>query len=754
MQHYTAFKALFFKELHMRIYSPVLYAALLVFYLASALPFVGSGYWFSAGLSDFRFFFLNLPFLFCIIIPLLAMNSWTDEKKYGTDRLLASYPVSIVLLACAKYAALLVCVAAGAALVLCIPLSVVPLVYFDFFPFFLSYCAVLFFGAALSAWALALSNICTHAAISFLLTFFIGLFLTVPHILSSLLPLPLWVVKMLRYLSFTLHFESAARGIFDTRDFFFYALSISAAQGLAVFLLRIQKGGAMSMKPHKEHHIQAVLLGAIIVLAALLSVRLYVRIDMTGEMTYSLSDYTVSVLKSLEETVNITWFRSRTVDGYLPSLQYVEDILAEYERASHGKCLVKYQDTTEFSKERLHSLGIAAKHIEKSSDSERTVQDLYSGLLCEYRGEYRVIPFLSDIYTLEADIARFIIEMKADAQGRRTDRSLYVALPEGGEAGDYRYVLPWLEYAGFVPIMLTKPYQELKPEIPLLVIGSSYFDSDMLARVDTFVNRSGSAVFFVSAHTVDFKKTWHAEPKQNDGLIELLARSGFALQQNMVMDAANVRLRVPSSDGSTYTYRNYPLWPQVFFQESTSAPLILAGKYVQFFWPSELVCTAARGKTPFPILVSGSRSALQQPPYTTDPQQELFTAAREEERASYPLAAASEYAVNAVSGIYAQNSARLLVVADEYCVSSAVEYTASDANLDFMVNALYWITRQDSLLRLKNKAPRVLPFRYFERDVAFTRIITVSRIFNLLLMPIAIIAAGVILTVIRRRKVL
>ena len=149
MNRFAAFKALFAKELNALIYSPALYAAVLVLYLGAALPFVGSGYWFSAGLSDFRSFFLNLPFLFCIVIPLLAMNSWADEKKHGTDRLLAAYPVDKRLLAAAKYAALLVCFAGAATLTMVIPLSVIPLVYFDFFPFFLSYCAVLFFGAAL-----------------------------------------------------------------------------------------------------------------------------------------------------------------------------------------------------------------------------------------------------------------------------------------------------------------------------------------------------------------------------------------------------------------------------------------------------------------------------------------------------------------------------------------------------------------------------------------------------------------------------
>ncbi|MGI5100127.1 hypothetical protein E4N70_00850 [Treponema vincentii] len=241
MKRFPAFKALFVKELNALIYNPALYAAALVLYLGAALPFVGSGYWFSAGLSDFRSFFLNLPFLFCIVIPLLAMNSWADEKKHGTDRLLAAYPVDKRLLAAAKYAALLVCFAEAATLTMVIPLSVIPLVYFDFFPFFLSYCAVLFFGAAFTAWTLALSNISAHTAVGFLLGFFTGIFFTASHVLAQVLPFPSFIVKILRYCSFTLHFESAARGIFDTRDFLFYILLIAAAQGLSVLLLYVQE---------------------------------------------------------------------------------------------------------------------------------------------------------------------------------------------------------------------------------------------------------------------------------------------------------------------------------------------------------------------------------------------------------------------------------------------------------------------------------------------------------------------------------
>ena len=490
-----------------------------------------------------------------------------------------------------------------------------------------------------------------------------------------------------------------------------------------------------------EYRIQAALFFAVVLVSALISLRIYVRIDLTQQHTYSLSAYTKSVLESLEETVTITWFRSYNIDGYLPALQYVEDILNEYQRAADGRCIVMYKDTAKLSAQQLQHIGIAGRQIERNGTDTQIVQNLYSGLLCEYRGERRVIPFLSDIYTIEADIARFIAEMNQDAQGRRADRSIYVALPDGSTDGTYKYVLPWLEYAGFVPVLLTEPYPELQPETPLLVIGSSYFDTEMLTAVDAFIGRRGSAAFFVSANTVDVAGTWQAEPKTNDGLIELLARSGFALQPNLVMDPLNFRMALPNTAGTGYEYLNYPFWSQVFRQTTQAIPpLVSAGKTVQFFWPSELTCTAARGKTPLPLLTSSPRSAVQQPPYDTNPHGSQLASVAAPDHAAFPFAA------------FSMDDARLLVVADEYCVSTAVEYTQSDANLDFLVNTVYWIARQDALLQLKNKQPAVLPFKYFENEAVFKGIIACARALNLVIVPLLIIGAGIAVYLIRRKE--
>ena len=69
------------KEIRALYQTPVLYAAALVFVFGAGIFFIGSDYWFNAGLSDFRTFFLNMPFLFCVMVPMLTMNIWADEKN-------------------------------------------------------------------------------------------------------------------------------------------------------------------------------------------------------------------------------------------------------------------------------------------------------------------------------------------------------------------------------------------------------------------------------------------------------------------------------------------------------------------------------------------------------------------------------------------------------------------------------------------------------------------------------------------------
>ncbi len=228
------------KEFKLLYKSPVLYAVILFFFLLSGVLFIGSDYWFNAGLADFKTFFLNMPILFCVIIPMLTMSVWSDEKKYFTDKLLFSFPLSFRLIVISKYMNLVFVWLLILLLSMFIPISLFVLGNFSYGVFFISYLAVFFFGAALISISLACSSLSKYSAINFLFSFLVILFFSfLTSIISrKMIFLPVWFKSLLDYISFTNHFETSARGIFSSIDFIFYLILILFGIELNVFILK------------------------------------------------------------------------------------------------------------------------------------------------------------------------------------------------------------------------------------------------------------------------------------------------------------------------------------------------------------------------------------------------------------------------------------------------------------------------------------------------------------------------------------
>lgn len=133
------------KEFKTMYKSSSLYASSLFFLLGAAIAFIGSDSWFNAGLSDLKTFFLNMPFLLCVIIPMLTMSVWSDEKKQFTDKFLFSLPVPIRYVVLGKYLSLILIWFIMLFFSLVIPVSVFSLAYFDAGSFFVSYFSVFLF---------------------------------------------------------------------------------------------------------------------------------------------------------------------------------------------------------------------------------------------------------------------------------------------------------------------------------------------------------------------------------------------------------------------------------------------------------------------------------------------------------------------------------------------------------------------------------------------------------------------------------
>lgn len=229
------------KEFIYHCKSPVIYGAALFFVLLSGSLFIGNNTWFYSRQSDFKSFFLNMPVLFCILIPILTMNSWADEKKQFTDKLLFSLPVSMRGIVLGKYLSLIALWFIILALTMVIPITVFALGYFSIPSFFLSWISIFLFGAGVIAISLGLAAVSRHSAVNFLISLVIISFFTFIHIIIQNFENYVFITRILSYFSFTRHFESAARGIFDSRDFIFYFILIAFGIEVNTFILQIQR---------------------------------------------------------------------------------------------------------------------------------------------------------------------------------------------------------------------------------------------------------------------------------------------------------------------------------------------------------------------------------------------------------------------------------------------------------------------------------------------------------------------------------
>jgi len=218
------------KELRSWIYAPALYVITVFFLLFVSVWFFHHRSFFAMDTASLRSFFLGFPFAFILVIPVLTMKSWTEEKKLGSAELLFTLPFTEWDLVLGKFLACFVLILGMLALTLPVPLTVLPLGQFDPGVIFAEYAGALLLGAAASALGLFLSSISRTQAAAFLGSAVALMAMTLPAALAQDMPPAL--AALVTSFSLTFHFESFSRGLLDSRDLAFFILMT----GLFLFL--------------------------------------------------------------------------------------------------------------------------------------------------------------------------------------------------------------------------------------------------------------------------------------------------------------------------------------------------------------------------------------------------------------------------------------------------------------------------------------------------------------------------------------
>ncbi len=217
-------RAVFRRELHGYFGTPVAYVFLVVFLaLGSFLTF--RDHFFDRNEASLTVFFSQLPWLFALFAPAIAMRMWAEERRTGTIELLLTLPVTLPQAVLGKFLA-------GWVFFIIALLFTLPLVFTVAFlgdpewgPIFTGY-----LGAALMAGSyLAISSffsvITKNQVICFIISalacgfFVVAGWPSMINALSSFLPAPL--LNFVESMSFLTHFDTMQRGVLEFGNLFF-----------------------------------------------------------------------------------------------------------------------------------------------------------------------------------------------------------------------------------------------------------------------------------------------------------------------------------------------------------------------------------------------------------------------------------------------------------------------------------------------------------------------------------------------------
>lgn len=169
-----------------------------------------------------QFLFLDLRLVASILLPLITMRLFAEERKLGTIELLWTYPVRDAEIVAGKFLAAWLFFLAMVALTLVGPSLLYAYHPFAIAPLATAYLGLLLLGTALIACGLFISSLTENQVVSAMVTYGIVMFFwfltwNEEAVDESLL-------RFLLGLSLFDRFHNFSRGVIDTRDLVFFSL--------------------------------------------------------------------------------------------------------------------------------------------------------------------------------------------------------------------------------------------------------------------------------------------------------------------------------------------------------------------------------------------------------------------------------------------------------------------------------------------------------------------------------------------------
>ena len=385
----------------------------------------------------------------------------------------------------------------------------------------------------------------------------------------------------------------------------------------------------------------AIILG-ILVLINFLSIRRFVRTDLTEDKRYTISKATKDVLGTLDDIVTITVYFSTSPAEVAQIGRNVRDMLDEYTAFSKHLQIdfVNPANFNDAQKQELYLKGIREVQINVPKKDKMEIANVYMGLSIGYSGKEEALPLVQSTANLEYELTSAILKVttkEAKTIGFLTGHGEFDINNQ-----NYQQFRQLLDKNGKGQYNLTavslQDGKAVDETVATLVVAGAQqpLTEREKYELDQFIMRGGRAIFLVDPIQIQ-PGTMQATPLST-GLNDLLEHYGAKLGNNLLIDRKyhdNARFQ----QGFMTVFQPYPYFVQIRKPNfSTEHVVTNRLEALTLPWTSSLEIIAKGGVTPTTLAKTSEFGQTFQGYYNLMPNFQI----PEAETQAYPVAVALE----------------------------------------------------------------------------------------------------------------
>lgn len=664
------------KEFFGFINSPLAYTILVPFLLISSFLYLRGVL--IVREASMRSYFEILPWFFLLLAPALSMKLLTDEYKEGTLELLFAHPLSELEIILGKFLGVIGFFLVILFTTLGLPIAILFFSKADPGIITAQYIGAFFLGLTFLAIGLAASAFVKNAISSFLLSAFISFLLMIVgwDFFTLMLAFPL--DRIAAEISVLKHMESIARGVLDIRDIVYFLTICGLFLLLAIAKLSERK--IIEDKGEKRK----LKLGFSVVLLIGIVFNLFLsyyplRIDLTSNKRFTLSDGTRQTMKGLSDRTTITVYASRNMPGPM-QLVFTEltDLLKDYQRFSN-KLIVKilYPDQDKDAVSQARSAGIEEVTFNRIGAGKFEIQSGFLGIEMRYGEKREVIPFINDASDLEYQLTKRIRKITSE-------KEKVIGIFQNSQE-DYQIFREILQ-TQYETLSIGEDEKEKFDKVDtLVVIDDGFSQSTASAIISDYLEGAGKVLLLANGVSVDPQAL--RVGKSQSGIASFLKNYGVTLQKDLVYDL-QLGETISFTQGERQYVAPYPFWLRALSSSSDFPPL--AGiRNITLAWASSLKLEEKEGIKHKKILTTGQNAGRVEDKFDISP-----TAFRSLSPSSLE---------KLVLGVLVEKGdARLVVLGNSFLVGG--QFLRNNRNnISFLASTVDWLAADKDLALIPSK---------------------------------------------------